>query len=159
MAVLDRFKTIDLPAAMGAGFAGGVAYLIAMEADLRLVGNKVDDLKLLGRPFVRDPERARTAGLLIHTLNATNLALAYALLAHDRLDGPPWRRGIVFANVENALLYPLTRLENYHPGVRDGQIDRYWTWTAFLQSIIRHIAYGAVLGITYARFRRKHPKV
>lgn len=154
----DRLKSIDLPAAMGAGLAGGIAYLIAMEVDLRLMGNKVDDFKLLGRPFVRNADHARAVGVLIHTLNATNLALAYALLAHDRLDGPPWRRGVIFANVENAILYPLTRLENYHPGVRDGQIDRYWTWTAFLQGIVRHIAYGAVLGPTYARLRRKNPK-
>ncbi len=155
--MLDRLKLVDLPATVGAGLAGGIAYLIAMEADLRLIDNKVDDLKLLGRPFVRKPERARTVGILIHSNNATILALAYALLAHDRLGGPPWWRGVVFANVENALLYPLTRLENYHPGIREGQIDRYWTRTAFLQSIIRHIAYGAVLGSAYARLRRKQP--
>ncbi|MDP9358806.1 MAG: hypothetical protein M3R02_26715 [Chloroflexota bacterium] len=153
--MLDRLKIIDLPAAMGAGLAGGAAYLLAMEADLRLTGNQVDDLKLLGRPFVRNPARARAVGLLVHTLNATNLAVAYALLAHDRLTGPPWWRGVLFANVENALLYPLTRLENHHPGIRDGQIDRYWTRTAFLQSIVRHLAYGAVLGAAYARLRRR----
>lgn len=155
--MLNRFKAIDTPAALAAGLVAGVAYLAEMELDLRLAANKVDDLKLLGRPFVRNPARARAAGTLIHSINAANLAVAYALFAHDRLPGPPWWRGVLFANVENALLYPLTKLENHHPGVRDGQIDRYWTRTAFLQAVARHVAYGAVLGSTYSRLRRHRP--
>ena len=154
--MLDRIKAIDPPAAAAAGLVAGAAYVLAMELDLRLAANNVDDFAFLGRPFVRDPDRARVVGVVVHALNAANLGLVYALLAHDRIAGPPWWRGVLFANLENTLLYPLTSLERFHPGVRDGQIDRYWTPTAFLQSVIRHVAYGAVLGPTYARLRRKH---
>ena len=145
----------DLRAVSLAGAAAGVAYVAAMEVDLRLVGHNADDLVLLGRPLVGKRRGwARLAGVPVHFVNAVGLALAYAVAAHRRLPGPPWLRGIVFASVENALLYPLTILEDRHPGIRDGQLDRYWTWTAFLQSVPRHVAYGAVLGFVYERLRR-----
>ena len=50
----------------------------------------------------------------------------------------------MFANVENVLLYPITRFEDIHPAIRTGQVDRYYTWPAFWQSVPRHIAFGAV---------------
>lgn len=149
----DR-SPIDLPAAAIAGLAGGAAFVAVLEADLRLTGRNVDDLLFLGRPLARDPSRARRLGLAIHAANSVLLGVLYARLAHDRLPGPPWWRGVVFANVENALLYPLTAFEDRHPAIRDGQLDRYFSWPAFAQSTPRHVAYGAVVGLLYARLRR-----
>ena len=146
-------RSLDLPAIILSGLAAGAAFVAVLEADLRLTGRNVDDLTLLGRPLVRDRRWARTAGAAIHAANSVALAALYARLA-DRLLGPPWLRGVVFAIVENGLLYPLTAFEDRHPAIRDGQLDRYWTWPAFLQSIPRHVAYGAVLGAVYGRLRR-----
>ena len=64
-----------------------------------------------------------------------------------RLPGPAWSKGIIFATVENVILYPITLFEDIHPAIRTGQVDRYFTWPAFWQSVPRHIAYGAVLGV------------
>ena len=150
----NRLKKIDLRAVALAGAAAGAAYAAVLEVDLRLTGRNVDDLTFLGRPFARDPARVRAVGAAIHLGNSLALATAYALLGHDRLPGPPWLRGTVFANVENTILYPLTALEDLHPAIRDGQLARYWTWPAFLQSVPRHVAYGAVLGALYDRLRR-----
>jgi hypothetical protein len=86
-------------------------------------------------------------------MNSVALALLYARL-EPRLRGQPWRRGVLFANVENLALYPITVFEDLHPAVRSGEIDRYANWPAFWQSVPRHIAYGAVLGILYDRLRR-----
>ena len=151
--VAGALTGVDRRAAAIAGLAAGAAFVAVLEADLRLTGNNVDDLTFLGRPLVRDRERARRAGIAVHAVNSVALALLYARLER-RLTGPSWWRGVAFATVENALLYPLTALEDLHPALRDGQLDRYWTWPAFLQSIPRHVAYGAVLGPLYARLRR-----
>ena len=85
--------------------------------------------------------------------NSVALAQVYRLV-EDRLPGSPWVKGVIFANVENSLLYPLTYLEDLHPAVRDGQVDRYFNWPAFWQSVPRHVAYGAVLGGLYARLTK-----
>ncbi len=140
-------------AAAVSGLAGGVAFLLVLEADLRLTGRNVDDRVILGRPFARDTARARRVGVAIHLANSVALAQIYRLI-EDRLPGSPWLKGTIFANVENLVLYPVTILEDLHPAVRDGQVDRYFTWPAFWQSVPRHVAYGAVLGSLYARLTR-----
>lgn len=153
---MERLLNLVVPADPRAvalsGLAAGAAFAAVLEADLRLTGRNVDDLIFLGRPLVRNPEHARLAGAAIHTVNSIALAALYARFA-DRLPGPPWLRGVLFANVENTLLYPLTAIEAFHPAIRDGQLDHYFTWPAFVQSIPRHVAYGAVLGALYARLR------
>lgn len=148
-----RPQAIDHRAAAIAGATAGAAFVLTLETELRLGGRRLDDLILLGRPLARDPKRARTIGLAIHAVNSVGLALLYARF-HDRIPGPPWWRGILFANVENTLIYPLTALEDLHPAIRDGQLDRYFNLPAYLQSAPRHIVYGAVVGALYARLRR-----
>ena len=143
----------DPKAALIAGLAAGTAYVATMEFDNRLSGINQDDLALVGRPLVEGPDHARTVGLPIHVFNSVSLALVYAALAHDRFPGPPWFRGALFAMLEDTVLYPLALLERYHPGIRNGEIDRYWNWSAYLLSIPRHVAYGAVLGSLYERLR------
>lgn len=145
---------MDARAATLAGLAAGAAFVATLEADLRVTGNNVDDLIFLGRPLAGGPNLARPIGLVVHAANSVGFALLYARL-EERLPGPPWWRGVLFFNIENLLLYPMLIFEDLHPAIRDGQLDRYWTWPSFLQSIPRHVAYGAVLGVAYARLRRR----
>lgn len=147
-----RAERIDPKVVVAAGLVAGAAFVAVLEADLRLTGRNVDDLIILGRPFVRDPRHARAVGVAIHAVNSVGLAALYAMV-EPQLPGPPWWRGVVFANVENAILYPITMFEDHHPAVRDGQVDRYFNWPAFWQSAPRHVAYGAVLGALYGRLR------
>lgn len=144
----------DRQAVLVSGLAAGAAFALVLEADLRLTGNNVDDLLVLGRPFVTNRERARRVGGLIHALNSVALAGLYGQM-HRWLPGPPWLKGVIFANVENALLYPITLLEDFHPAVRAGDVDRYFTWPSFWQSVPRHIVYGLVLGILYDQLAPK----
>lgn len=141
---------LDAKAVVVSGLAAGTAFAAVLEADLRLTGRNVDDLMILGRPFVADPRQARLVGGAIHGLNSVALAGLYAGLEH-RVPGPGWLKGLVFANVENLILYPITRFENFHPAIRLGLVDRYYNWPAFWQSVPRHIAFGAVLGALYER--------
>jgi hypothetical protein len=134
------------------GLAAGAAFVAVLETDHRLTGRNVDDLMVLGRPFTEEPTKARAVGGAIHVVNSIALASLYAVLER-RIPGPAWLKGVIFANVENVILYPITRLEDIHPAIRLGQVDRYFNWPAFWQSVPRHIVFGAVLGILYDRLR------
>jgi hypothetical protein len=146
-----RAEIIDPKAVVGSGLVAGAAFVAVLEVDVRLTGRNVDDLVILGRPFIADAKHARIIGGVIHALNSVALAALYAMV-EPRLPGPPWVRGVLFANIENSILYPITMFEDHHPAVRDGLVDRYFNWPAFWQSVPRHIAYGAVLGALYGRW-------
>jgi hypothetical protein len=153
--ILDRQRRkSDTKAVTISGLAAGAAFVAVLEADLRLTGRNVDDLMVLGRPFIEEPRRARAVGGAIHAVNSLALACLYAMLER-RIPGPAWLKGVIFANVENVLLYPITLFEDIHPAVRTGQVDRYFNWPAFWQSVPRHVAYGAVLGLLYDHLRRR----
>jgi hypothetical protein len=147
-------RQLDVKAVAVSGLAAGAAFVAVLEADLRLTGRNVDDLMILGRPFSEDPNKARAVGGAIHAVNSLAMASLYAMLDR-RLPGPAWLKGILFANVENVILYPITWFEDIHPAIRDGQVDRYFNWPAFWQSVPRHIAFGAVLGVLYQRLQRE----
>lgn len=147
-------STDDFPTVAIAGLAAGAAYVVTQELDIRLTGRNVDDLAALGRFIVRQPRQARLVGLAIHLINSVVLALIYSRVK-SKLPGPPAVRGATFAAIENLALYPITMFDENHPGIRDGSIARYWTWPAFLQSIPRHLVYGAVLGVLLRRLGAK----
>lgn len=136
------------------GLVAGAAYAVVQELDLRLTGRNVDDLAALGRLVVRQQGPARMVGLALHLVNSVILALIYAKV-QPKLPGPPAVRGALFATIENCLLYPVTLFEDNHPGIRDGSIARYWNWPAFVQSVPRHLAYGAVLGVLLHRLSKR----
>jgi hypothetical protein len=148
----QQIRQLDAKAVAVSGLAAGAAFVAVLEADLRLTGRNVDDLMILGRPFFAEPTKARAIGGAIHALNSLALAGLYAMLER-RIPGPAWLKGVVFANVENAILYPVTRFEDIHPAICTGQVDRYYNWPAFWQSVPRHTAFGAVLGMLYDRMR------
>jgi hypothetical protein len=148
----SQVRGLDPKAVVISGLAAGATFVAVLEADVRLTGRNVDDLLVLGRPFAEETTKARAVGGVIHALNSLALASLYAML-EPRLPGRPWLKGFIFANVENVILYPITLFEDIHPAVRTGQVDRYFTWPAFWQSVPRHIAFGVVLGVLYDRLR------
>jgi hypothetical protein len=147
-----HMREFDPKAVAVSGLAAGVAFVAVLETDLRLTGRNVDDLMVLGRPFTEEPAKARAIGGAIHVVNSIALASLYAVLERH-IPGPAWLKGVIFANVENVILYPITLFEDIHPAIRLGQVDRYFNWPAFWQSVPRHIAFGAVLGVLYDRLR------
>ncbi len=137
------------------GLAGGFAYLAEMEADLRAFDYNADDRILLAGLIVKDSEAAKVAGTIIHLANSVVVGIVYETLVQQRLRGSGWTRGVMFASSENLGLYALMKLERYHPAIRDGRLASYWTKTAFLQGIMRHMAFGAALGWTADRLQRR----
>lgn len=152
-------RDVDLSAAIRAGVISVVAYTAVMEVDRRITGSRIDDLILLGRPVVPSrPDLARPVGAVVHLANGAFIGLSYAALAHDRLPGPAWLRGVTALMIENLSLYPVMSVARHlHPAMRDGQLDDYWTWPAFVESLPPHVVYGAMVGPLYERFRRQSP--
>lgn len=154
--IKQQVEKLDVPAATLAGLAAGGAYAATMEIDTRLAGRKLDDALMLGRFFLDDQRQAKLLGLGLHSVNAISLAWIYAGLARDHLPGPPWLRGVIYANIENTVLYPAGMLVDRHPMVKEGEVPPYWTFSSYLLSIPRHVAYGATLGPLYERLRRSN---
>lgn len=138
-----------------AGAAASGAYAAAQAVDLRLLDYPTDDFVLLGRMVTEDERLMRPVGAVMHFSNGALLGIAYALVARDRLPGSPLVKGFSWTMMETFGLYPLAFLENLHPGVREGRLPSYLSGKGFAQQIIRHVAYGLVLGPVTERLLRR----
>lgn len=129
------------------GSLAATAYLVEQEIDRRLISNSYDDLVLWGGFLSHDFRVQQSLGLLAHYTLGISLAALYGALLPSMPKGPGWLRGLVFTQVENALLYPGVPLLNRVNGaVRRGQIPSLLTWRYFWVEVARHAAYGLVLG-------------
>ena len=151
--VIGAGKGYDARLAAIAGAAGAGAYLAEMAIDLPLLDCPTDDLLLLGGLVTRDPRIWPILGGAMHFANGVALAQVYATV-QDRLPGPPWARGILFTLIENTVFWGIVPLfDRYHPAIREGKLPKMNRPVPFLQQVLRHIAYGAVLGVVYGRGR------
>lgn len=134
-----------------AGLVAGGAYLAAQTVDLAVARNRIDDRVMLARLTPAPANNVRIVGAGLHLLNSVVFAAVFRLAVKDRIHGPMWWRGVLFANVENLGLYWIALFEDFHPAIRDGELDSYQSWTAFSQGIWRHTVMGAVLGLLTPR--------
>ncbi len=130
-----------------AGAVSGVAHLAAQGCDLPLVKNRLDDRVLIGRLLPVPPRRPLAVGTVLHLSFAVIFSAAFRLTMRDRLRGPMWWRGGLAGVVQTFALYPLALLEDFHPAVRDGQLDSYGSVRALRQQLWRRVVSGAVLGV------------
>lgn len=124
---------------------------VCQEVDMRVSRNQADDFVLLGGVFGHDRQASRRIGAAIHVVNSAAVGAVYALTAANVSPLPGPVKGVIFALIENTLLYPVLLSENRHPLIRSGQLVSYRTPTAFGQEVLRHIVYGAVTGAVHAR--------
>lgn len=143
-----------LPAGAIAGIVAAGAYALEQDIDMRMFACPTDDRLLLGRLVVRDNGAARTIGLGMHLTNGVVAGVAYTLVAEPILPGPPVVKGLAFAMAETIALYPLAVFGGVHPAIKDGTLPSYLTPTAFVQQVLRHLAFGATLGPVAARLLR-----
>ena len=145
----------DLRRAALAGVLGSCAYVLEMWLDLRLVRYRFNDLLLLGRPFGARRSVWSTAGAGVHLLNGGLMGCVFALV-RGVLPGPGWVRGILFAQIENLALWPLMLLvDRYHPARREGELAPGWSRRSYLVAFLRHLAFGAALGVAYRPEERR----
>ncbi len=141
-----RWTRETMVAGTSAGVAGGIAYAGAMFADLRLFDQNADDFLLLGGAFGLSPKAVAAAGKGTHLLNSAMMGVALERLAYRQLPFSGPVNGAIFALAENAILYPVLIAEERHPLIRSGDLASYWNGRALAQSVVRHIAFGAVAG-------------
>ena len=135
--------------------AAGAAYLVTAGIDNKISGQRLYDLQLLGRPFVRSRGKANALGTLFHFGNSAALGALFGAVGEPHLPGSPVVKGLIFVAIEETVLYPVAALEPYHPAIKAGEIGPYWTWRSFLWNWPRHLAYGAALGWIYAKLRNQ----
>lgn len=139
----------DAARAALSGMLGSVAFSLEMWLDLRLVRYRFDDFTLLGRPFSSDARLWCPLGAGLHLLNGAVFGMAYARVRRF-LPGPGWLRGVLYAEGLNLLLWPLMLLvDRYHPARRTGVLAPAWSLANYAVNVLRHLAYGAVLGYAY----------
>ncbi|HMM43810.1 MAG TPA: hypothetical protein PKA95_18095 [Thermomicrobiales bacterium] len=137
-----------------AGLAGGAAFALVMSIDQRLSDCPADDYRMLADfgPFAR---WWPLIGRLVHAANSVAVGITYGAI-EDRLRGPGWLRGLAFAMAENAILWPIIILiDRVHPAVKSGAAPRYNQPAPAALEVVRHAAYGIVLGTVYERLRSR----
>ncbi|MFN8540160.1 MAG: hypothetical protein U0232_22105 [Thermomicrobiales bacterium] len=141
----------DPQAAAVAGAVASAAYLAEMAVDLPLLDCPTNDLLLQGGLISQDRRVWPLLGTAMHFGFGVALAQVYSAVGR-RLPGPPWLRGVLFTMVENTLLWGIVPLfDRFHPAIRAGQLPKMNRPIPFLQQVLRHLAYGAVLGVVYDR--------
>lgn len=130
-----------LRAAVAGAVAAGV-WAAAEPVLRRATGGYHSQPRLIGALVAADGDW-RAAGMAIHLANGAMFGVAF-----ERLGGAGVCGGVIAAEAENALLWPLTGvLDRLHPDVRSGE------WPpllrnphAFAQEVLGHAVFGAVLG-------------
>jgi hypothetical protein len=136
--------------AVVSGLAAGSAYLVSMWVDNKLSSQRFNDIKLVGQLLTTRSPLWQIQGVLGHFGFSVMMALLYARFFYERLPGPGWLRGIIFLNIENALLYPLALpLDKLHAGMKAGEVPGLFGRKVFLGQVMRHVVFGAVLGLLY----------
>jgi hypothetical protein len=125
-----------------AGALAALTWAAAEPALGRVFGTPFSDVKLLGG-LVTGGRGRHAAGLALHVANGAAFGWAF-----ERLGGGGVRRGVVVAEVENALLWPaFAVIDRIHPERRSG------AWPPLATSprvagyeVTTHALFGAVLG-------------
>ena len=128
------------------GMAGGAVFgmIMAMMGMLPMIG------KMVGQPTA-------LAGFAVHMVNSVIIGVAFAVLFGHRVGG--LRSGLASGMIYGGVwwvLGPLTLM----PLFLGMGLGVNWTATAavkMLPSLMGHLIYGAILGVTYAWFRHRSP--
>lgn len=153
--LLSSSTSASGPWALAAGAAGGVTYLLGQSLDIAVTGEQTNDLKLLGMMITRK-KAWLPIGLLMHFSFAMFLGGVYSRTLDRWLPWPGWLKGIIFANIENTVLWFLLigLVDRWHPAIKQGILPPYNRPVPFWQGVWRHVAFGTGLGVAYTLGRK-----
>jgi hypothetical protein len=141
---------LDVKRALLVSVPAGSAFLATTWLDSRLSSHPFNDVKLLGQMFITRSPWWQVQGLLGHYGFSALVSLLYAAWGYGLLPGPPWFRGVLFLQIENAALYPIALVvDRIHAGMRRGELAPLLDWKTFWGQVLRHVAFGLVLGVLY----------
>ena len=134
-----------------AGVLATIAYTIAMEGDMALLGNRFNDIRFIqGMIGGKEAHKKRFSLLawIFHLLNGALLGEIYAVVFKRFLPGPNWLKGAIFGELFILSVWWLTPIaDKHHPMIKSGELPKLATWTSFLQNIVRHFVFGITLGL------------
>ncbi len=136
-----------------AGLLATIAYSFAMYGDMRLTGNRFNDVRFIEGLLERQPTAQKRVPVLawgLHLLNGVLLAEVYAAVFKRWLPGPDWLKGVWFGELFTLAAWTTTPLvDKYHPMIQSGALPRLVNRTALLQNLARHFFFGLTLGLLY----------
>jgi hypothetical protein len=151
-----RGTETNLPVAVRRGLIAGTTYLGAMWLDNRLSSWRFNDLKLVGQMITTRSPLWQIQGVAGHYGFSVLMTLLYMRYARKCLPGPGWLRGVAFLMLENVALYPAGLiLDRLHAGIVSGQLPPMLHGKTFLGQVVRHITFGATLGVLCRRDGQK----
>lgn len=133
-----------------AGIIGGVAHAAMNEVDRKVLNYNADDFVLLGGVLTKDTQLARRVGLGMHLSVSAVFGATYGVVLHPKNEDDAMKKAVGFAMVENFGLFPLgIFVDRYHPHVKSGTSDRFFTPTSLVEATLRHIVLGVGMGASY----------
>lgn len=153
-AQLLRPQEVNWPRAVVAGVIGTLLYDAGAVVDSRLAGRKIDTRRPLRAAFSENPDVETAVEWVAHFGAGIGLASFYARYLYGRLPGRPLTQGLTFGALEAATLTwggalrllnrlsPEIRLPPAYAGLTQGSVA---PW----QSFVRHLAFGAAVGLIY----------
>jgi hypothetical protein len=128
-----------------AGAVATVVMTFEQPLDKRLFNSRYDDVEILGKLVTRG-EHWQPIGFALHVQNGGVLGAAYARIKPS-LPGPAVLRGLMVGVVEHLATWPMVALvDRYHPARKEFP-KLVANRRAFAQATIRHVVFGAVLGL------------
>jgi hypothetical protein len=125
--------------------AAAAIWALEQPLDKLLLASDYDDVELLGRTVVGSDGWWYPAGLAMHLTNGALFGAAYSNIA-PALPIPPVLRGPVAALTEQLATWPLSTVsDRLHPARKDLPALA-GNHRAFVQSTVRHLLFGLVLG-------------
>ena len=135
------------------GLLGTGAFDLVMYADLAVTGLPLEIPSILGQLVLGEHKYAEPVGRLIHVGNGIGLTLLFGFVAmpiFQRIASlPTIVYGIVFATVETVIAVWLVMLPALGAGVAGINIGP----EVAVVTILRHVAFGVVLGVSVRRWR------
>ncbi|HKP53029.1 MAG TPA: hypothetical protein VJ183_10285 [Chloroflexia bacterium] len=147
-----RETNINVGRALVASVAAGTGYLASTWLDSKLSSHPFNDLKLVGQIFTTKSPLWQMQGVVGHYGFSVIVAFTYAAWFYRSLPGPPWLRGLIFLQIENTSLYPLglaIGVDRLHAGIKRGQLPPLANMKTFKGQVVRHVAFGLMLGAIY----------
>ena len=126
------------------GAIAAATWALEQPLDKLAFDSRYDDVELLGRAVIRG-DHWYPAGFALHVYNGAVFGAVYANFA-PALPLPPIARGPTVALVEHLALWPLGAVsDRFHPA--RAELPRLTgNRKAFVQSTLRHLLFGVVLG-------------
>ncbi len=136
-----------------AGLVATLVYSLVMYGDMRLTGQRFNDVRFLEGLLEGQSVPQKRVPLLawsLHLLNGVLLAEVYATIGKRFLPGPDWVKGSLFGELFTLALWGATPLiDTYHPMIQSGYLPRLANRSLLAQNLARHLFFGLTLGLLY----------